>query len=94
MVEARHTAGPWDVEDDAIAKVVYITAGEITIAEVIDKNSARVLAAAPEMLGALCEAGIALEALRSGKRDGATMGNASIALDVVTAAIEKARPNA
>ena len=98
----KHTPGPWSVARGGmiLAERPFIcgdTREGITVAVVTinagiaaSEANARLIAAAPDLLAAICALSDAVWVLRQGGRDGSTMGAISIADDDARAAIARA----
>ncbi len=99
MRPATHTPGPWwlqaghgcvHIGGPTIDKQIAL----VMTCDAIGVANARLISRAPEMLDAL-EACVAAGAdLQAGKRDGATMGRASLATDAARALLARIRTEA
>lgn len=91
----KHTPGPWTYVGFGVVQPLSPQAnGQKITTQCFGPDSeanARLIAAAPDLLAA-CHALMRAEVMQTeGKRDGATMGQISLAIDAARAAIAKAK---
>jgi len=100
--DVLNPARPWGIVQDLTPEECAeagIDAGTVVVAEVTiasggEEADAHLLAAAPDLYAACKALAEVSAAFQSGKRDGATMGMVSLAMDSARAALSKAEGGA